>query len=635
MFARMEFKRPLLFIAVVAMASVMASTAIARRTVKGRITYEIDDNPVEGARVQAWDSDVGSDDKMGEAFTNSDGYYEIHYEGGHWDPAPDWWTIWRPDIYIKVAISSGGRWIDAGSSEVTGNHPHRDDLTKNLAIKGPAIVYGTITSIRDGQPVEGVTVTAFDWDGLSSDDFMGSAVTAANGQYRIEYDRKHWDLAFHWTGLWRPDIYITLAKSGYVIDPSKSGVHWQHRLRDDLRIDRQIDIYPEYVRVTGILQYEDGDSPSASSTTVNTTGIKPIRHASVTLRESDMDEVFSTRTDDNGYFSLVVQRRPDAEYKLIVRPWNYAAKVFRDLDACNEEVWWRRGFRMPVSGNVNLGTMTVGIQKNSGIEGFWQEVEGNFIHDIVCGSPRHDLGNGAAYFNIAETMLLAREYADANRDEDDSIGKVEVAYPDPTYSDNPYSNLFWGEIYIPPPNSAFGHRDLAYHDETLIHEYAHYLSEQISEYDISLSAPATCDESNDETAWSEGFANYLASLLLNFCRDASDPRYLSQDRIDDYFDIEAGTGCGTLNKKVPSAIWSVLWDVADETGGDFPNAVPETHDAINGMHHVVFQIFDKEMDNWVDAPDICEFKDAWKDRYTGPTDWAIDAILSAYGVNCD
>lgn len=115
------------------------------RTVYGYITDK-NGNPAANVRVKALDSDLLSpDDLMGTAMTDSNGYYEIHYEGGHWDSAPHWWTIWRPDIFIRVSAPVNGRcddgewkpdknWIHLRDSGVKSNHPHRNNLRRNLQL---------------------------------------------------------------------------------------------------------------------------------------------------------------------------------------------------------------------------------------------------------------------------------------------------------------------------------------------------------------------------------------------------------------------------------------------------------------------------------------------------------------------
>ena len=120
----------------------MASTDVALARIApgatyGRITWAASGLPVIGARVQVWDSDPGdTDDLMATVYTNSNGDYRARYRGGHWDPAPHWWTIWRPDIYIKVSVFHNGRWI-TGRSWVRSNHKLRYNLRIDLRLKIP------------------------------------------------------------------------------------------------------------------------------------------------------------------------------------------------------------------------------------------------------------------------------------------------------------------------------------------------------------------------------------------------------------------------------------------------------------------------------------------------------------------
>ena len=115
------------------------------RTVYGYITNK-NGHPAPGLRVRAFDHDLLSpDDLMGTDMTDGNGYYEIHYESGHWDSAPHAWTIWRPDIYIKVSAPVNGRcddgtwrpeknWIALSHSGVKNNHPHRHNLRRDLQL---------------------------------------------------------------------------------------------------------------------------------------------------------------------------------------------------------------------------------------------------------------------------------------------------------------------------------------------------------------------------------------------------------------------------------------------------------------------------------------------------------------------
>lgn len=106
------------------------------RTIYGQITDQTGAG-ASGLRVQAWDDDFpDGNDFMGETQTDAQGNYIIHYEGGHWDPAPDAITIWRPDIFIAVqAQTASGQWAQLAKSKVHANHKLRDDLKINLSVQ--------------------------------------------------------------------------------------------------------------------------------------------------------------------------------------------------------------------------------------------------------------------------------------------------------------------------------------------------------------------------------------------------------------------------------------------------------------------------------------------------------------------
>lgn len=123
-----------------------SSNAYAKRTVSGYITDK-NGNAAANLRVKALDADwPDSDDLMGITMTDSHGYYEIHYEGGHWDSVPHWWTVWRPDIFIRVSMQVDGccddgewdsdrNWVRLSpDSRTKSNHPHRNNLRMDLQL---------------------------------------------------------------------------------------------------------------------------------------------------------------------------------------------------------------------------------------------------------------------------------------------------------------------------------------------------------------------------------------------------------------------------------------------------------------------------------------------------------------------
>jgi hypothetical protein len=109
----------------------------AKHTVLGKITFT-DGRPATGILVVAMDSDLGGDinkdDKMGQAITNAQGYYNINFEGKSWDTKVPGSTAWRPDIYINVFRNVGGMWAHVAKSNVHKDWKLADDLTVNMTI---------------------------------------------------------------------------------------------------------------------------------------------------------------------------------------------------------------------------------------------------------------------------------------------------------------------------------------------------------------------------------------------------------------------------------------------------------------------------------------------------------------------
>jgi hypothetical protein len=242
------------------------------RTVQGTISNGATGQPISGVLVEAWDSDIGNDDFMGNAITDGSGRYAIQYAGGHWDPAPHNVTTWRPDIFIRAWMSTPrGIWVKVGESRVFDDQKLRDDRTINLSVTPPPptarTVWGVITYEDDGSPAVGVRVSAYDSDvnnpftqtpdtlspvdrprGIlpdvsapEDDDFMGASTTDNQGNYVIAYDAGHWDPAPHGWTYWRPDIYIMVSgrapNSQWEQSLGSSPVHSNVKHSDGVRID--------------------------------------------------------------------------------------------------------------------------------------------------------------------------------------------------------------------------------------------------------------------------------------------------------------------------------------------------------------------------------------------------------------
>jgi hypothetical protein len=377
-----------------------------------------------------------------------------------------------------------------------------------------------------------------------------------------------------------------------------------------------------FIRISGFLEYEEADAFTDSNTP---RGFKPIRFASVSLMRNGpvmSSYIDSVLSQNDGFFEFIVPRNNLDEINdtlfLQINPDNYAARVEKDWDWCNEYVSWYsiNRFKVPSTGNtINLGTLQVGMNANINFNGSWK-LTGDCLTWPFAGEGRGNIIGGSAYFNIAETILLTRIYVDSPRinREDQGIGRIYVAYPDngPVGFINggtPWENPIFDEIYLPSPNAITGNRDTGFSDDTIIHEYTHHISVEISENYWALSPHTLCTYvaiGSRKFAWFEGYATFMANFMLNRHTITKDPDWwLSQE--GNNYEFAETPWCGV-------------------------NAEIEDEDV------TIFQIFDTELEN--DPADICHFiygPLGWKsifNREGDPRANAIDPILVNYNITC-
>ena len=410
-----------------------------------------------------------------------------------------------------------------------------------------------------------------------------------------------------------------------------------------------------YVYITGRLMYEEGESDF--NNTYSSTGWKPVRYVKISLKKENGDSGWATAfTDRDGYFRIVVSREDivgDNYYLQFKAEVPGVARVHKDFDGCNEYVWWRtKGtFSIPARGDVELGDIKIRRNRNVDVEGFWQEVDDDFF----CGGDKQDVEGGAAYFNILETIRLARNWVDGKRADTDSIARVDVAYPDVGPLDfvrpddaigTPWQNPFYDEIYLAGPIEGNNYLDYGYRDGTIVHEYAHHLSEQISENDWALDTHYFCKKTDEEFAWFEGFASFLATYLANLYRNVPgyelDLKYASNQIIEAPERAICRGEPLTYDKfgrDVEGVIIAFLWDVVDKEGDI--NYREEMFDQLENRMAEIIAAFDTEIDNLNDAPDVCEFirgDEGLKERLrrTGGEDAvrALDNLIDYYKFYC-
>ncbi|MGQ9546811.1 MAG: hypothetical protein ACUVTR_06630 [Dehalococcoidia bacterium] len=133
------------------------------------------------------------------------------------------------------------------------------------------------------------------------------------------------------------------------------------------------------VRISGRILYEEADSLPNSEVPsgVNVPrGFKPVRFVTVVLYD---DRSPGARrigdpalTDSQGYFSFVVSRRIGARYHVRIGAHNYAARVQRDFDGCNEYIRWASlEIEVPATGDVDFGELRTGMDANLEFAAYW------------------------------------------------------------------------------------------------------------------------------------------------------------------------------------------------------------------------------------------------------------------------
>lgn len=395
-----------------------------------------------------------------------------------------------------------------------------------------------------------------------------------------------------------------------------------------------------FVKIKGTLVYEEvDDGPNHSN-------LKPIRGVTVgllpfgsSIRTDEIPSDYATTTTDSrGYFEFIVPRNVGAQDEISFKPKNWAAKIEKDFDGCDEYVWFitYNGIYIPATGEADFGQITVPLHSSrylvtSNARGRWRENDFAFF----CGGA-YDLDGGAAYFNMAEDIAVARTWADGHRGDSDTIGQADVQYPDSV--DTPCYNVFWNEINM---NANFGGKDPATLDETIIHEYGHKLEDDITTPDWSGGKHTLCTRNDEEFAMSEGFSEWFSAFIVNKYRNHSE-HWMNQEWED--YDLYETPACSNMSQGgqfVEMGVAATLWDLVDENNSvAYPTAQNESFDTVANQEDAVFRIFDREFDNFIDAPDICQFiwgGNGWKAWWRGrPEADAIDPMLTQNNIsnNC-
>lgn len=217
-------------------------------TTKGRILFD-DGTPAIGFKVQAWDSDIGYDDFLGDCITDANGEYAILHRSKQ-----DFGNRWRrrfADIYIKIIEKNGTGSIYQSETYEDYANPFlviNAVIDKVLGEYGRNCIYGQLFFERhDGSllAADGLKVKAYDRD-IGYDDLLGETHTDSLGKFVIHgFNKDTYDNAFEGD----PDVYLYIYKNDEMI--WRTGTDWSADL--PLKLIKKI---PEIIIAGSVKEYK-------------------------------------------------------------------------------------------------------------------------------------------------------------------------------------------------------------------------------------------------------------------------------------------------------------------------------------------------------------------------------------------
>jgi hypothetical protein len=217
----------------------------------------------------------------------------------------------------------------------------------------------------------------------------------------------------------------------------------------------------------------------------------------------------------------------------------------------------------------------------------------------------------AASFNIIETVRHGRQWADAwlGPGPHEPLGTANVALSDL------FSDITGTSYYYPLGDSLVIVEDDWFDDFTILHEYAHYVQEQVSSFAWIPSVHYPCHAyrpilndniDSPELAWLEGFADWFAVAVKN----VQEGLYFAPGNIAAApEDPSAYCSDDTPGEKVQAWVGGALWDLTDTNN----EAGPGGFDALQNLEAAIMAITDSDsgMDKYGYSPTIRDFEKAW------------------------
>ena len=409
------------------------------------------------------------------------------------------------------------------------------------------------------------------------------------------------------------------------------------------------------VAVTGRILFEDYDD--AASTYMGQYPARRVHFRIADDRKSDYEGGITSlhTTTDDGRFSVVLDRESHRGKPLKIRIGscrdfnagiNYATKVAYDVDNCNVYVKWTSDiFTLPETGDLNLGDLIVKKDTDDDFQFFLGFKEYGSVDPCSeiggCSNRQEDRDGGSVYFSIADAILHGREYANAHRGETDDIGMPTVQYPDRRW------NMYYPPEYIidiaGPPQ--YHDRDEGFSDDSVLHEYGHFLAYRISHLEPWGGSHGLCTQKNQYLAWNEGWAEYFGTLVVHHDQYPRTPgTFTSLNGPSNLYSTIEEHSCGDAGDdgdEIESYVSQVLWDLADDT--TWLDSDPlEAWDTVEGHEDLTFKIFDREFGGGTGGAylgTMCNFLNyGWYDddydSLRGVNANEITDLLDHYGIDC-
>jgi hypothetical protein len=397
----------------------------------------------------------------------------------------------------------------------------------------------------------------------------------------------------------------------------------------------------EFVMVSGRILFEDMISNGTLSR-----GVYPARRLYFHLLDDDNNDVSGRETTNNdGTFHVEIPARYKGE-SLRIRigdcshfkeGFNYAARIAKDFDGCNEYLrWTSTPFTIPERvADYDIGNRTIYASNNSE---FQFEIDHRGYDSTYpcytiwpCDSVQESATGGSVYLSIADAALAGREYADQHRGGTDAIGKVTIEFPE------------GGDTkYNPVRDTILLTSDKGSRDGTVIHEYGHYLANKISYLNPWGGSHTVCTHKSTGAVYfsfNEGWAEYYGTIVVHndqhFLRPGASSLVGPSISFEDIENMSCpDPGLGIDDSEIELYTAKVLWDLADDP--TWEDALNESFDTVQGNEDLVFRVFDNEFGGAHHAyiPTLCNFINyGWRDgdynAYRNESDSAgeINAIL--------